>query len=73
MDAPSAPTTHPHTPIEDVRAQLRAAFQLLIKPHTMPFHVAAAALAGLVTVVFLVITLLMVMVATNFNLLDWIE
>jgi len=60
-------------PLAPVKAQLHAAFQLLIKPHTMPFHVAAAALAGLITVVFLVITLLMIMVATNFNLLNWIE
>jgi len=72
-EAPSAPAPIHHTPIEDVRAQARAAFQLLIKPHTMPFHVAAAALSGLVTVVFIVITLLMIMVATNFNLLDFIE
>jgi hypothetical protein len=71
MEAP--PTPVQHTPIEDVRAQARAVFQLLIKPHTMPFHVAAAALAGLITVVFLVITLLMIMVATNFNVLGWIE
>lgn len=73
MDVQPAPAPIQHTPIEDVRAQARAVFQLLIKPHTMPFHVAAAALAGLVTVVFLVITLLMIMVATNFNVLDWIE
>ena len=73
MDAQPAPVPLRHTPIEDVRAQARAVFQLLIKPHTMPFHVAAAALAGVITVVFLVITLLMIMVAMNFNLLDWIE
>jgi hypothetical protein len=60
-------------PLAPVKAQLNAAFQLLIKPHTMPFHVAAAALAGVITVVFLVIVLLMIMVATNFNLLNWIE
>jgi len=72
MDA-STPEPIQHTPIEDVRAQLRAAFQLLIKPHTMPFHLAAAALSGLITVGFLVITLLMIMVAANFNVLDFIE
>jgi hypothetical protein len=31
------------------------------------------ALAGLITVGFLVLTLLVIMVATNFNLLNWIE
>ena len=63
---------HP-SPLDEVKAQARAAFMLLIKPHTMPFHVAALAIAGLITVVFIVITLLMIMVATNFNILDWIE
>jgi hypothetical protein len=60
-------------PLAPLKAQLNAAFQLLIKPHTMPFHVAAAALAGLITVGFLVLTLLVIMVATNFNVLNWIE
>jgi hypothetical protein len=60
-------------PLAPVKAQLSAAFQLLIKPHTMPFHLAAAALAGVITVVFLVVVVLMIMVATNFNLLNWIE
>jgi hypothetical protein len=72
MEVESAPPRHP-TPFDEIKAQAYGAFQLLIKPHTMPFHVAAAALAGLVTVLFLVITLLMIMVATNFNLLNWIE
>ncbi len=61
------------TPLDQIKAQGRAIFQLLIKPHTMPFHVAAVVVAGLVTTVFLVIILLLVMVATNFNLLDFIE
>jgi hypothetical protein len=61
------------TPLDQIKAQARAAFLLLIKPHTMPFHVAASVVAGLITVVFLVITLLIVMVAMNFNLLDFIE
>ena len=61
------------TPLDQLKAQGRAAFQLLIKPHTMPFHVAATVVAGLITTVFIVITLLAVMVATNFNLLDFIE
>ncbi len=61
------------TPLDQLKAQGRAAFQLLIKPHTMPFHLAATLVAGLITTVFLVIILLMVMVAMNFNLLDFIE
>ena len=66
----SAPTS---SPLDSLKAQARGAFQLLIKPHTMPFHVAAMVVAGLITGVFVVIILLMVMVATNFNLLDWLE
>ncbi len=74
MEAHPAPALPPHpTPLDEVKAQARPAFMLLIQPHTMPFHVAAAAIAGLITVVFITITLLMIMVATNFNLLDWIE
>ena len=74
MAADSAPVVvHHHTPLDEAKAQARAAFKLLIKPHTMPFHLAAAALAGLITTVFGVIILLMIMVATNFNILDWIE
>jgi len=66
----SGPAPHP---LDALKAQGRAAFQLLIKPHTMPFHLAAAALAGLITVLFLAITGVMIIVATNFNPLDWIE
>jgi hypothetical protein len=70
--APSALPQHP-SPFDEIKAQARAAFMLLIKPHTMPFHVAAAVIAGIITMVFITITLLMIMVATNFNILDWIE
>jgi hypothetical protein len=68
----SAPTPR-NDPLAPVKAQLYAAFQLLIKPHTMPFHIAAMAIAGLLTGVFIAITLLIVIVATNFNVLGWIE
>jgi hypothetical protein len=68
-----AEATTPSTPLDQIKAQGRAAFQLLIKPHTMPFHLAALAMAGLVTTVFIVIILLLIMVATNFNPLDFIE
>jgi hypothetical protein len=61
------------TPLDQIKAQARALFQLLIKPHTMPFHLAAMVVVGLVTTVFLVIILLLVMVAMNFNVLDFIE
>jgi hypothetical protein len=38
-----------------------------------PYHVVIAAIAGLITVVFLVIVALLILVATNFNVLGWIE
>ena len=68
METASTPS-----PLDGVKAQARAAFQLLIKPHTMPFHLAAMALVGVITGIFAVIILLMIMVATNFNVLDFIE
>jgi hypothetical protein len=38
-----------------------------------PYHVVVAALLGLVTVVFAALVLVIVIVATNFNVLGWIE
>lgn len=72
-DQPASTLPRHPSPLDEVKAQARAAFMLLIKPHTMPFHVAALAIAGLITGFFITITLLMIMVATNFNILDWIE
>jgi hypothetical protein len=38
-----------------------------------PYHVVVAALLGLVTVVFAVVVLVIVIVASNFNVLGWVE
>jgi hypothetical protein len=38
-----------------------------------PYHVVVAALLGLVTTVFIVAVLVIVLIATNFNVLGWVE
>jgi hypothetical protein len=38
-----------------------------------PYHVVVAAIVGLITTVFAVITLVIIIVATNFNVLGWVE
>jgi len=48
-------------------------FRRYLQPHTTPFNFITAALIGAITAGFLVLTLLMILVATNFNLLGAIE
>lgn len=38
-----------------------------------PYHVVVAAIVGLITAVFAVITLVIIIVAANFNVLGWVE
>ncbi len=38
-----------------------------------PYHVAVAAVIGLITVVFAAAVVVIVLIATNFNLLGWME
>jgi hypothetical protein len=38
-----------------------------------PYHLVVGAVAGLITTLFLVVVVLIVLVATNFNVLGWIE
>ena len=47
--------------------------QRRIQTHVRPYHLAMGAVVGLITVVFLVVIVLMILVATNFNVLGWIE
>jgi hypothetical protein len=44
-----------------------------VKPHFTPFNLTIAAVVGVVTGGFVTLILLMLMVATNFNLLGAIE
>jgi hypothetical protein len=38
-----------------------------------PYHVVVAAIIGLITTVFAVAILVIIIVATNFNVLGWVE
>jgi uncharacterized membrane protein len=44
-----------------------------MRHHIRPYHVVVAGIAGLITAVFAVIVLVIVIVATNFNVLGWVE
>jgi hypothetical protein len=44
-----------------------------MRHHIRPYHVAVAAVLGLITAVFVALILVIALVATNFNLLGWIE
>jgi hypothetical protein len=44
-----------------------------IRARIRPYHLAMAAVLGLITVVFTVVIVLMILVATNFNVLGAIE
>jgi hypothetical protein len=60
-------------PLDAVKAQVAAFLRRMIQPHTLSFNLTVAAVAGIITVVFATIILLMVMVAANFNILSLIE
>ena len=44
-----------------------------VKPYLAPYYLTVAAVLGAITVVFVVITVLLVLVVANFNVLGWIE
>jgi hypothetical protein len=43
------------------------------KPYLVPYYLTIAAVLGAITAIFVVITVLIVLVATNFNVLGLIE
>ncbi|MCE0523175.1 MAG: hypothetical protein LV480_09725 [Methylacidiphilales bacterium] len=57
----SAPVARPYCPIE------------LMKPFLVPYYLTIAAVLGAITAGFVVVTALLILVVTNFNLLGWIE
>jgi hypothetical protein len=71
MAEPTAPATV--NPLTQVKAQVAEVLRRLIQPHTLSFNLTVAAVAGIITVIFATIILLMIMVAANFNLLSLIE
>jgi hypothetical protein len=60
-------------PLTQVKAQIGEFLRHWIQPHTTTFNLTVAAVAGLITVIFGTIILLMVMVAANFNIFNIIE
>ena len=67
MSTPS-PTPHAAAPAS---GQPRLVDRL--KPFLAPYYLTVAALLGAITVGFVVVTVLLVLVVTNFNVLGWIE
>jgi hypothetical protein len=61
--APAAqtPASKPYCPIER------------LKPYLVPYYLTVAAVLGAITAVFAVVTVLLVLIVTNFNVLGWIE
>jgi len=44
-----------------------------VKPFLAPYYLTVAAMLGAITVGFAVVTVLIVLVVTNFNVLGWME
>ena len=44
-----------------------------MRHHIRPYHVVVASVLGLITAVFVGIVLVIVIIATNFNVLGWVE
>ena len=63
--SPAAPATAP----------VRPPFWLIerVKPYLAPYYLMVATVLGAVTVGFVVVTTLIALVVTNFNVLDWME
>jgi hypothetical protein len=61
----SAPPTPKFCPIEWVRERA--------KPYLVPYYLTVAGVLGAITVGFVVVTVLLVLVVTNFNVLGLIE
>jgi hypothetical protein len=47
--------------------------QRQVQTHIRPYHLVFGAAVGLITLVFLVLTAVLILIATNFNLLGAIE
>ncbi len=54
-------------------AQLVAGARERAKPYLVPYYLTIAAVLGAITTVFVVITVVLIIVATNFNVLGLIE
>ncbi len=66
--ATPTPTAAPKTFADFIAGLKKSA-----EPYLVPYYLAFAAVMGAITVGFIVLTLLIVLVATNFNVLGLIE
>ncbi|HUB68296.1 MAG TPA: hypothetical protein VL981_12490 [Candidatus Methylacidiphilales bacterium] len=48
-------------------------YERFVKPFLTPYYFTVAGVLGGITAVFAVVTVLLILVVTNFNILDWIE
>ena len=60
-------------PLSGIKTRVGHFFRGMIQPNTLSFNLTVAAVAGTLTALFGTIILLMVMVAANFNILQFIE
>jgi len=61
----SASTNRPYCPIEWVKKHMT--------PYLAPYYLTVGAVLGAITVGFVVVTVMIIIVVTNFNVLGWIE
>jgi hypothetical protein len=66
-------STSPGKIFANVKAEGTVIFRRLIQPHTTSFNLIVLAVAGAVTTAFAVVILLMILVATNCNILGAVE
>jgi hypothetical protein len=48
-------------------------FERFVKPFLTPYYFAVAGVLGAITAVFTVVTVLLIIVTANFNILGWLE
>jgi hypothetical protein len=61
----SASTNRPYCPVEWVKKHMT--------PYLAPYYLTVAAMLGAITVGFVIVTVLLILVVTNFNVLGLIE
>jgi hypothetical protein len=44
-----------------------------LKPYTAPYYLTVAAVLGAISTVFVVVTVVLILIVTNFNILGWWE
>ena len=67
MPTPSAAVPAP------VPTRTKPSLMERVKPFLAPYYLTVATLLGAITVGFAVVTVLLILVVTNFNVLGWME